>query len=390
MVLIEQFDTASLSELNQRTDELGVLSVYVNADHAHDPNLRAAGIDVRNRFRELQHRVSADDGSPRSREVLAALERLWPRVETLTSPAVWGRGRIMFAALAGDWTTQLESAMPVTPRLVLDSGPFIHPLLELLDEGRPAGVVVLTAEQARLLEWRAGSMRELSQLEQEYRQAPHERAGHVGGGPAGQYNSPVREQRQARERDRSERFLHHAAGVVTNLADEHDWDQIFVVGAERWIETIVAKFPPAIQDKAVLEPQVLTGVADAALAGMVTGWVHAQHKDRENNLLTRVRDAAGTGAGALGLSQVTAALNDGRVAHLVYDPAVRYAGSVGADGALYGGDESPRDTQVRPEPRLNERLVERALETGARITPIEGAAHGTLTEAAGVGALLRW
>jgi hypothetical protein len=39
---------------------------------------------------------------------------------------------------------------------------------------------------------------------------------------------------------------------------------------------------------------------------------------------------------------------------------------------------------------LTERLVERALKTGARISPIEGAADGRLKDAAGVAALLRW
>jgi hypothetical protein len=44
-------------------------------------------------------------------------------------------------------------------------------------------------------------------------------------------------------------------------------------------------------------------------------------------LTHRIRDAAMAGrGGALGLSEVTAALNDARVEHLVYDPAIRYAG----------------------------------------------------------------
>ncbi|MFD2353082.1 hypothetical protein ACFSTC_33045 [Nonomuraea ferruginea] len=83
------------------------------------------------------------------------------------------------------------------------------------------------------------------------------------------------------------------------------------------------------------------------------------------------------------------ALNEGRVAHLVYDPEVRYVGSVDADGTLYADTE----TGVRrhtPEPRLNERLVERALATGARVSPIEGAGAGVLGDAGGIGALLRW
>jgi hypothetical protein len=36
------------------------------------------------------------------------------------------------------------------------------------------------------------------------------------------------------------------------------------------------------------------------------------------------------------------------------------------------------------------RLVERALATGARVRPVEGAASGVRSEAAGIGALLRW
>lgn len=218
---------------------------------------------------------------------------------------------------------------------------------------------------------------------------------HVGGGPAGQYNAPVREQRQARERDRSERFLDHAADVVAEVAGERDWERVFVTGAERWTETIMAKLPQPLRDRVFRESQVLTGVDDGALADMVTEWVHEQHKDRENELLAKIRAAAGTGGGALGLSQVAAALNAVRVAHLVYDPEVRYAGSVGADGALYGGDEARPGEQVTPEPRSNERLVERALATGAQISPIEGAAGARLTDAAGVGARpellhLRW
>jgi stalled ribosome rescue protein Dom34 len=139
------------------------------------------------------------------------------------------------------------------------------------------------------------------------------------------------------------------------------------------------------------DSRVLNGLDDAALAGAVTDLVHEQHTERERQLVERVRDAGLSGAGALGLSEVVAALNAGRVAHLVYDPEVRYMGSVGADGALYSGDEVGPDRHPgTPEPRLTERLVERALKTGALISPVEGAADGELREAAGVAALLRW
>jgi len=173
VVAIEWLDQDSLWALSRRTDKLGVLSVYVNADPRQDPNLQATAIDLKNRFRELQSRIVGDMGAQGSREVVAALERLREQVESLTSPAASGRGRIAFAALDSGWMLRLESAMPVTNRVVLGDAPFIHPLLELLDEGRAAGVVLISAQDARLLEWRAGSLQLLRRIEQPYAQAPH-------------------------------------------------------------------------------------------------------------------------------------------------------------------------------------------------------------------------
>lgn len=391
MVAIERLDEHDLWGLSGRTDTLGVLSVYVHADRRHDANLQATAIDLRNRFRELQRRIGGGGGSDQRRDAATALERLWPQIESLASPTASGRSRIAFAALGSDWMLRLESAMPVANRVLLDDGPFIHPLLELLDEGRAAGVVLVAAEEARLLEWRVGSLQLLRRMQQPYVEAPHERAGQIGGGPQGQFHTPMREQRQARERNRIQQFLDHVTTVAAELAGDRGWERILIIGGQRLTEPTVARFPPALRDKVFADARVLNGLDDVALATAVTEWVHEQHTERESQLLEQVRDAAGSGAAALGLSEVAAALNAGRVAHLVYDPKIRYTGAVGADGALYGGDEvGPGGHPGTPEPRLTERLVERALKTKARISPVEAAANGELRDAAGIAALLRW
>ncbi|MGV0634841.1 hypothetical protein ABQE69_12820 [Mycolicibacillus trivialis] len=392
MVAIERLNEDDLRELSGRTDSAGVLSVYVNADPAGDANRQAAEIDLSNRFRELQRRVSEDGAGPGERRATtAALERVWPQIQPLAGPIASGRSRIAFVALSGDWSLHLDGAMPVGNRVVLDDGPFIHPLLELLDEGRPAGVALVSADEIRIAEWRVGSLRELSRMEQPYVEAPHERAGQIGGGPQGQYNTPVREQRQTRQRDLTQRFLDQATGVLTALAGERGWERILVSGGERWTERAVGGLAQSLRDKVFADPRNLSGLDEAALTATVSAWAHDQHKDDEQRLLQRVRDAAGNGNAALGLSEVAAALNAGRVYRLVYDPEVRYAGTVGADGAIYGGDEiGPDGRPGAEEPRLTERLVERAFETGARISPVEGAAAGTLSDVDGVAALLRW
>lgn len=389
MVALERLDADSLRDLSRRTDKIGVLSVYVDADPKPDPNLSGVATDLKNRFRELQRRM-AEDKSERGRDVTAALERVWTQIEWMTSPMFPGRGRVAFFGLGDGWTERHEIAMPVANRLVLDDGPFIHPLLEALDEGRPAGVIILATQEARLLEWRVGTLQTVSVMEQPYVEAPHERAGQIGGGPPGQFNAPVREQRQARERVLTERFVEEIIGVATELAGQRAWERILLSGGPRWTESAVAKFPPPLRDNVFGDTRVLSGLDDAELAATVTEWAHEQHREREKQLVDRIREATGHRRSALGLSEVAGALNVGRVAHLVYDPEVRYVGSVGADGSLYAGDEVGPTGEASKDPRFTERLIERALETRATVSPVEGAAKGELRDAEGVAALLRW
>jgi hypothetical protein len=391
VITIERFDEDALLELARRTDELGVVSVYAHADPGQDPGLEGVGIDLKNRYRELERRMSEDGAGERGREVSTALERLRPQLEALTDPTAPGRGRIVFAGLGGDWLLDLRSAMPVPNRVVLDADPFIHPLLELLDEGQPAGVVLVSPEEARLLEWRLGRLRPLARMEPAEVEAPHERAGQIGGGPVGQFHTPMREHRQARQRDRAERFLDRVVAAATELAGARRWARLLVSGGDRWTEHVAASFPDHLRDAVLRDPRVLGGLDDAGLADAVSERMHEEHAARERRLVERIRDAAHAQRGALGLSEVTAALNAGRVAHLVYDPEIRYTGSVGDGGALYAGDEAAPDGGTgTPDTRLTERLVERALATGARVSPVEGAARGVLEDAAGVAALRRW
>jgi Bacterial archaeo-eukaryotic release factor family 10 len=389
LATIDELDDKAVLDLARRTDTLGVLSVYVNADPTGDRN--AVAIDLKNRYRELQRRVTEETPTDRRRDLVAALDRLGPEVERLATSTESGRGRVVFAALGADWMVRLDSQMTVPNRVVLDDAPFVHPLLELLDEGRTAGVVLAAGDEARLLEWRLGRMRLVTGMEQEDVEAPHERAGPIGGGQPGQYNTPMLEHRKARERDRAQRFLDRVAGAVASLTGERRWERILISGGDRWTDVLAGKLPEPLRDLVIRDTRVLAGLDDAGLLAAVTERLNAEHTANERRLLERVRDAGLSQIGALGLSQVTAALNEGRVAHLIYDPEVRYVGSVGADGALYADAESGLGGSPHtPEPRLTERLVERALATGARISPIEGAAGEVLSDAGGIGALLRW
>src|SRR5690606_18813057 len=151
--------------------------------------------------------------------------------------------------------------------------------------------------------------------------------------PAGRAYSPRREQRAARETARTLRFLDRVGGTATALAGDRDWDRLLVSGGERWTEPLAQAVAARLQEALIRDQRVLIGLDEASLTRTVTEVLERDYATREEQLVRRVRETAlARGPAALGLSDVVGALNEGRVAHLLYDPAVRYQGSVTPDG----------------------------------------------------------
>jgi hypothetical protein len=392
--IAESFSAASLDfdtllELSRRTDPVGVLSIYVDARPGGGP--RAAAIELKNRLTDLERRLVAEASPAKARSIQEGIARLEGEVERLSDPEEPGRGRVLFAALSETWLVRASARLPFRNRVVLDGTPFIHPLLELLDEAGPVGVVLASRAHARLLEWRLGDLTPLRELHAEMVEPPHERSGPVGSRPGARYGTPTREQRDARQRDHATRFIERTATAASRLAPERGWNRVLVSAGEQLTDSLLGALPPGLRELAVPDRRVLVGLDLAALERVVTERIRAAHGELERGLIRNFRERAhGAGAAALGLSEVVGALNQARVAHLIYDPLIRYRGSVGYDGTLYAYDEGIATFAATADLRLTERIVERALETGARVTPIEGATSDGLAEASGIAAVLRW
>ena len=274
--------------------------------------------------------------------------------------------------------------------MVLDRGPFIHPLLELLDEGAPAGVVLASRTEARLLEWRLGELTPLREMQAEVPEPRHERSGPVGSRPASRYGTPTGEQRNARERDQAARFIERVAAAASRLARERGWKRILVSGGEQQPTARRGAAARAARDGAARSSRA-GGLDLATLEDIVTERVRAAHAEFEHRLIPRSasrrtapvpRPSASPRSSARSTRPGSPTSSTTR--------SIRYRGSVGHDGSLYAEDETALTHGSTADQRLTERIVERALETGARVTPVEGAATDGLAEAIGIAAVLRW
>ncbi|MQA72822.1 MAG: hypothetical protein GEU88_00445 [Solirubrobacterales bacterium] len=334
----------------------GVVSAYVHID----PGDRGGGwrIGLRDAL------AGADEDAAR---------RVLRRFEDDAPPS--GRTQIGFVEVDGDrreiWHgVQLELGRT---EVVQASRPHLAPLMRILDQGWPVGVVVLALERIRVLEWRlaeiselAGWELELTDLDWRERKAPQRnpQAGGTGAGAAG------RDQHAQRLEQNRESFLKHAGHLLVARYGERPWRRVIVIGANDRPKLFVA----GMGGRAELAHEVphdLIGAGATAIGERVGEEVEHLNRSREEELIARLESAVNAKRGAaFGPEKVDEALEQARVRHLIFD--------------------ATRDWARHDGVALVDPMIERALDTDAEVTPVDGLAASSLSSHGGVAALLRY
>lgn len=359
----------AIEELLDWRPDLGVVSVCVEVDPAD----RSEGwlIELRNRLNAAVE--AGDDGHERGRALRATAQRVLDRFEDEELPS--GRVQVGFLETvekrARDiWTTAQMDGF--TTSVTYGERPRLTPVLKLLDEGAAIGVVAVSEERIHLYEWRLGALElihdweaEMYSLDWRERKAgkPSNVARTQGAASSG------RDQYDQRLEHNRLRFLEETGRLTAGESRSRSWRRLigfgdpehirqFVKGAEKGTEVEPAEAVDVISED---RGKLLERVNAAVVSG---------NRRRELALIQRAAEGARTpgGHGALGVVDVQSALNEGRVEHLIFDA----------------------DTQDAELAELEDEIVERALGTSARITPVEGDAVETLRQEGGVAAVLRY
>ena len=190
-----------------------------------------------------------------------------------------------------------------------------------LDEGEPASVVLTSAREAEVLDWRLGALRRLTRVARE----PEEEQG----------PTTTPHDQRARQRARSPAAV-ESRGITTDvsrLAGEHGWERL-LDGRQRAGLTARSSRPCRrdLRANALLDARRLHE-HDQAPKWRRRSPAARPGPHRHNARLSRRVRAAALGAqrGALGLSEVAAALNKGRAERVIYDSALRYSGAIAPD-----------------------------------------------------------
>lgn len=391
------FHQSALRALAGMTDEIGVLSVYVTADPREESSARPAWQKrIRGELSALREQVKA--GSPRDRWIAfdKRLTELEPILQRLLQAAEPGLGRAMFAAISGGSVQTLRLQLPVPDQVMLDSTACVRPLVGVAGMGTPAGVAAVSQDGVRLIDLRYGKAEDLKTIDlsvdmDDWRQM----SGPAGASPApGQANVSLTDRFDRRMEDNIGRLLRRAAPDVAARMNEQAWRRLLVAGDMRLVDTLTGELPKELRDRVIQVDRILFPLPAAQVAESVAPLLDEARRKDERELAVRAVDAAASGnAGVAGLGDTLGALAECRVAHLLLDESAEWRGAGAPDGRLVAGDEVPPGVapgDLVPEPRMSERMIQRALAGGAEVTLLGAEAAAELADAGGVAAILRW
>lgn len=364
-----------------------VLSIYARTDPRDPANTAAVPgwqVELRNGLREVSQAAETEE----ARDQRLALRELRERAEQdmlALDPAGRGRGQAWFLTEDPSLDQRITLRLPPAATLVhWEDRPFVSPLVVVADQGRPAGLVLVSAAAVRLLAWQDGTVTEPAQSLYEI-QAGQWRdydayAGHAGPAPGGLHVAEF-DQRLAEWR---QRFLRATAQSVAEQLTKLDWERILLAGDGPMIRDFADQLPDPLARRVIatveanLLNEPLSVIADRLGAAL------DQARIRHGELLVeQAIDRAHSGqAAAIGWPEVMDSLVQHRVRHLLIDPAAEPD-----PGQL---DPQTQDALAWPAPPvLAERAIEQALQSGAQITTLP-ASSPQLAQAGGVAALLRY
>ncbi|MFI7610161.1 VLRF1 family aeRF1-type release factor [Nonomuraea terrae] len=363
------FDQADLRELAAFGDEVGVLSLYTTME----PGTQAGRTRLRNEIAALRQELAAGPDQERARLAGLRLDVLEPRITELLDPAGPGLGRVLFAQVAGDEVRTEWVQLPVGDLAVLKEHAYLLPLVTAVQADKPAGVARVGRDGVRLFDCRYGLAEELEPVSFNLATSGWSREGAATlPGLSRRGIHPDRFDRRVEEH--LTKFLRESAPHVAGQARRLGWETLLLVGDPRDTSVLSEALPAdreIVQVDAVLDP-ALSPSEVLEFVRPTLDEVRARH---DAALTVRARDLALSGGnGAVGLDDIRSLLRQGRVEHLLLDPA---------------GGWNAEPMAVSPE-ELEEEMIELTFEHGGDVTVLETRAAEELAEAGGVAAMLRW
>jgi hypothetical protein len=383
---IQQMD--ELRDLINRDTEGPVLSVFCRTD-PRDPASRSETpgwlVALRNGLRDA---AGSFEGGHEEAQKVAELCAAAERRMTGATAVERGRSAAYFISACGGIDSFHTFQIPVREDFVgLDTGAVVWPMVDVLDRGQRTGIVLVSHDHIRVLEWCDGTARDLEEstfnLElgdwHEYRGAarPNPSRSSAAINNLSAYENRVDEWQA--------RFIKAASKNVAETAKDLKLERLVIAAdsdlCQEFVESLTNGTKEMVQ---ATVPSNLIDVPASEVANHLDPHMRDAWRKQVNEIGDEALERVHAGErGAGGPDETLLALSEGRVEHLLIDPYLEAKDESLSDGARQAIIDAG-------EASLQEASVELAIRTDARVSSASVDEVPALAEAGGALALLRY
>lgn len=377
-----------LRELIDAETDGPVLSVFSRTDPRDPANSSETPgwkIALKNGLKEAEG--EAESNGVRPEEVRKMAKAVEKRIEGASADER-GRSVALFLSEDGSLDYFHTFQIPVRGDLVtLDAGAVVWPMVDVIDRGEQTGLVLMSHDRIRLLDWADGHAEDLEysvfDLElgdwKEYRgPAPaHPARAKQSAHTAESYSERVEEWRS--------KFAKAAASNIADSAKDLGMKRLVIAADGDLGRDFVEALPSGTRDMVVANVQTnLIDMPAAEATEHLDPYLRDAWKEKVNAIAANAieRSRAG-GKGAVGPDEVLLALAEGRVEHLLLDPYLEVDGRDLSEG----GRQALTDSG---EASFREAAVEMAIRTDAGVSSASVDEVPALSDVGGIVALLRY
>ena len=289
------------------------------------------------------------------------------------------RGLAFFVCSAEGFFEVVEAPVPVRNEVVLGASPHVRPLESLLSHHERFAVVLVDRQRARLFLFELGVLEECPQV---FDAVP--RRHDQGGWSASNI--------QRHTDELAHRHLKHAAEVTFEELQRRPVDHLILGGPHELVSEFESLLHPYLKDRVAARCTVAVTASPEEIRKAALEVEGDVEKNREEGMVTRLREAAGSGnGGVVGLEPTLRALVERRVDTLIVSegfeapgwrcPSCRFMATKGRGCPVCGASMELVDDVV-------EQAVEEALANKCRVSIV---LHSADLDVLGrIGALLRF
>lgn len=357
-----------------------VLSVFLNLDpteFASAPARATAINSVLNEAeREIEHRDDLEhDELMALREDLARVRSELGRDDLAVNGT---RGVAIFACGPAEVFSTLSVPQPIPTHAVVDRTACLEPLVAPAHQQKWC-VLLANRRMARVFRGTGQALEETDRIEDDVHRQHQQ-----GGWSQARYQRSVDKE--------VEDHLKHVAEVVFDLHRHEAFDALLLGAPEEMVSDLESSLHPYLRERICGHLQIdvehASGDDVKRLAGEA---ILAHERKREAKLLARLAERLGRNArAASGLTDVLAALNEGRVEVLLVRDGLHEPGSVDPRNGMLGRENAPTadGSPSQPVDDVAEEAMQKAIEQNADIVVLSDPEG--LVEHGGIAALLRF